>query len=140
VRKERAMNNGPGMNVRATGGRWVAAALLALGAGSAAQAAPVTPAGKLTQVDVMSGNAVITSVTVPARARLHTRADRVRSASEGGVLVVRMDGQAQVEVRDGDKLLFTLKAEQLVVREAPAGMAAGAGPRPPAAGATFILG
>jgi hypothetical protein len=55
-------------------------------------------------------------------------------------VVLRMEGQAQVEVRDGDKLLFTLKAEQLVVREAPPGIASGGPSRPSTPGATFILG
>jgi hypothetical protein len=113
-----------------------AAAVLATATCCGVQAAP---AAKHTRVDVMSGNAVVTSVSVPPRARIHTRADRVRSVSEGGAVVMRMDGQAQVEVRDGDKLLFTLKADQLVVREAGEGVAAGGASRPPA-GATFILG
>jgi hypothetical protein len=114
-----------------------AAAVLATATCCGAQAAPAT---KQTRVDVMSGNDVVTSVAVPARARIHTRADRVRSSNEGGTVVLRMDGQAQVEVRDGDKLLFMLRADQLVVREAQQGVAAGAPSRPSAAGSTFILG
>ena len=115
----------------------LAAAVLATAACCAAQAAP---AAKQTRVEVMSGNDLVASILVPPRARVHPKAERMKSVTESGVVVLRMEGQAQVEVRDGDKLLFTLKAEQLVVREAPPGIASGGPSRPSTPGATFILG
>lgn len=115
----------------------LAAAVLATAACCAARAAP---AGPQTRVEVMSGNDMVASILVPTRARVHTKAERMKSVNESGVTVLRMEGQAQVEVRDGDKLLFTLKAEQLVVREARPGIASGAPARSPTPGATFILG
>ena len=115
----------------------LAAAVLVTAAWGAAYAAP---ADTQTRVEVLSGNDVVASILVPARARVHTKAERMSSVSDNGATVLRMQGQAQVEVRDGDKLLFTLKAEQLVVREARPGMASGAPARSPTPGATFILG
>jgi hypothetical protein len=119
------------------GNRHAAAAVLALAACCAAQAAPDA---KQTRVEVMSGNDLVASILVPTQARVVTKAERMKSVTESGEVVLRMEGQAQVEVRDGDKLLFTLKADQLVVREARSGISSGGPARPSTPGATFILG
>ena len=121
------------------GYRHAAAAVLALAACCAAQV-QAAPAAKQTRVEVMSGNDLVASILVPTQARVVTKAERMKSVTESGVVVLRMEGQAQVEVRDGDKLLFTLKADQLVVREARSGITSGGPARPSTPGATFILG
>jgi hypothetical protein len=109
----------------------------------AAQAAPAAPVGASTgahtRVEVRAGNELITSVMVPPRARVLTQAERMTTVTESGVVVLHMQGKAQVEVREGDKLLFVLRAEQLVVRETQPGMASEAPGRSVTSG-TFILG
>jgi hypothetical protein len=126
------MEEGAAMN-----GIRLAAAVLGTAVCGAVYAAP---AAMQTRVEVMSGNDMVASILVPTRARVHTKAERMSAVNDNGATVLRMEGQAQVEVRDGDKLLFTLKAEQLVVREARPGIASGAPARSRTPGATFILG
>lgn len=115
----------------------LAAAVLGAAAWCGVSAAP---AGTQTRVEVMSGDEMVASILVPVRARVHTKAERMSAVNDNGATVLHMQGQAQVEVRDGDKLLFTLKAEQLVVREAQPGIASGSPARSRTPGATFILG